>query len=483
MWTRLLYKFHRILGSGLSILFLLWFMSGFVMIYHNFPKITEKQKYSGLSVLHSNDIDSLLDIIPQGLCINYLALKCNAEGRPQIEYSEGNNHYRITENGNIRNRAEYTEIKNYASNVNNSPITKVDTINALDRWLPYDKYKADFPVYKFYFEDEKQSQLYVSSLTGEGIQYSDSENRFWAWVGAIPHWLYIANLRHYTDIWKNIVIILSGIGSLMCISGIILGSRSYYTQYKRRKNLKSPYRKFSYKWHHILGFIFGIFIFTFAFSGMMSLQKIPQWIIKTHNPSLQAEIMDNPLTLYPGKYPLNYKSILSVYKNKIQKLEWCSFGNKPFYKAVINDSLYFFDATSDTVKQLYLTENNIIDRINLIQTETMQIELMNDYDNYYIHKKQKLPLPVYKVTMNDIDKSTYYINPETTDIRYFNTNTKVRKWTYQALHSFSIKWLLDKPVLWNIIMWTTMIGCSLVSITGIWLSMRYISRKRKGGKV
>lgn len=193
--------------------------------------------------------------------------------------------------------------------------------------------------------------------------------------------------------------------------------------------------------------------------------------------------MDNPLVLYPGKYPLNYKSILSVYKNKIQKLEWCSFGNKPFYKAVINDSLYFFDATSDTVKQLYLTENNIIDRINLIQTETMQIELMNDYDNYYIHKKQKLPLPVYKVTMNDIDKSTYYINPETTDIRYFNTNTKVRKWTYQALHSFSIKWLLDKPVLWNIIMWTTMIGGSLVSITGIWLSMKYISRKRKEKKV
>ena len=112
----------------------------------------------------------------------------------------------------------------------------------------------------------------------------------------------------------------------------------------------------------------------------------------------------------------------------------------------------------------------------------MTIVLMHEYDNYYVDKKNRLPLPVYKVNVSDADNSTYYINPENGNIQYFNTNTKVRRYTYQALHSFKLGFLVKHPVPWNIIMWTTMIGGTLVSITGCWLGVKYVRRLMKSRK-
>ena len=36
--TKIMQFIHRILGTALSILFLVWFLSGLVMIYHTFPR-------------------------------------------------------------------------------------------------------------------------------------------------------------------------------------------------------------------------------------------------------------------------------------------------------------------------------------------------------------------------------------------------------------------------------------------------------------
>ncbi|MBK5720647.1 PepSY domain-containing protein [Dysgonomonas sp. Marseille-P4677] len=472
------------LGTILSILFLLWFLTGFVMIYHNFPKINNIEKYRGLAQIDTilgNDMDSLIaDLSSSGQRIESFLLKSSTKGGFQIEYKTEDNYFIVDGLGQFTNRQSFSNIQSYASKVNSFPVLKVDTLKKLDRWVPYDKHYADFPLYKFYFQDEDESELYVSSKTGEGIQYTNSDSRFWAWVGAIPHWLYIADLRHYTGLWKVIVIGLSGISSLVCVTGIIIAFRSFYKRYKRKKELKSPYKSI-YKWHHILGFVFGAVIFTFAFSGMMSLQKVPQWIIKTHNPELVTNANQNPLVIPPDKYPLDYKDVLVAYNGKIQKLEWCMFGNIPYYKAVVNDSLFYLDATSsDDIKELYLSENDIRNKISKIHPDrVINIELMNDYDNYYIHKRHTYSLPVYKIIVDDSDESLYYIDPKTTETRYLNINMKVRKWTYQALHSFSVKYFLDRPILWNILMWVSMIGGTIVSITGVYLGFKFLKREIK----
>jgi len=465
----------------LSILFVLWFFTGFVMIYHNFPKMKDSEKYRGLAIFSPDSqhhVDTLLKKTPTAQ-LDYLSLKSDLKGKFQLIFSTAQRQHVINEHGITSDRYSFKEIKSYASRVNTAPINKVDTLNSLDRWLTYDKYKDDFPVYKFHFTDKHHSELYVSSLTGEGLQYTNSNSRFWAWVGAIPHWLYIANLRHYTNTWKTTVIVLSGIGSVMCISGLTIALIAFYRQFKHRRQILSPYKKVMYKWHHITGFFFGFFVFTFAFSGMMSLQKVPQWLIKTSNQSIETALRLNPV-LPIASYRLDYKLILKKHAGHIKKLEWTSFGKKPYYKAIIDDSTHYVDATLDSLKELSLTPKDIKERIALLQTEPVKVQQINKYDNYYIHKKDKLPLPVYKVTVSDADSTVYYINPKTAETRYFNSNLKIRKWTYQALHSFTVKQILDKPVLWNFLMWSSMLGGTVVSLTGFWLSIRFIKRKING---
>lgn len=51
MITKLFYMIHRILGTMLSILFFVWFVSGIVMIYHTFPRITPDEKMDKLEPL------------------------------------------------------------------------------------------------------------------------------------------------------------------------------------------------------------------------------------------------------------------------------------------------------------------------------------------------------------------------------------------------------------------------------------------------
>ena len=92
----------------------------------------------------------------------------------------------------------------------------------------------------------------------------------------------------------------------------------------------SPYKKFWYKWHHILGVLFGLFVLTFCFSGMMSLARVQDW-------GLKAKLDINPvqelrkMAPSPLDYPLDYRAVVQAYPGQIRQLEWSSFGDIPFY--------------------------------------------------------------------------------------------------------------------------------------------------------
>ncbi len=208
------------------------------------------------------------------------------------------------------------------------------------------------------------------------------------------------------------------------------------------------------------------------------MAPVPQWIVKVHNSDIEKKLYaQEPIKLQ--NYILDYHRIFDKYPDEVKSIEWTSFGNKPIYKAVINNRLITIDASSEEIKDLSLNEQDIKERLALVHSEPVTLSLMTEYDNYYVGLSDHLPLPVYKAEIDDADGSTYYINPKNGNTRYFNTNTKVRRWSYQALHSFKFKLTAENKILWNIIMWTTMIGGTIVSVSGVWLGFRYLKRKVK----
>lgn len=481
MIKKILYSLHRILGTILSILFLVWFLSGFVMIYHTFPKVSNTDRFSRMEAVRGEKppLDSIISKNKFGESIDKLILTA-FDGIPYFEIVSGKQNVKLPLDTNtiLNGSPSYTQIENYARKWSEADITRVDTLRELEQWIPFGRLEKDFPIYKFYFDDAKKHQLYVSSVTGEALQFTDKDNRLWAWLGAIPHWIYFTKLRQDSQLWIDVVVWLSAFGSIMCIAGIILGIRSYIVQHRKKKQWKTPYKRFSYKWHHILGFIFGVFVFAYVFSGMMSLATVPKWIVKVHNPDIQNSLFA-PKPVVLSNYKLDYRKIVEQYEGQVKSIQWSTFGDVPLYNVIIGNEMQIFDASAEEIITFSVTEQMIKDKLSKVHKEPVTITKLQEYDNYYAATGNRLPLPVYKAEIADADNSTYYIDPENGSTRYFNTNTKVRRWTYQILHSWLLGFLVKHPVLWNIVLWVTMIGGTLVSLTGVWLGFKYIKRKTK----
>ena len=165
----------------------------------------------------------------------------------------------------------------------------------------------------------------------------------------------------------------------------------------------------------------------------------------------------------------------------LKQVGWTHFQGIPIYEIVAGNQKLFIDASFNEAKELFLPSEAIEKSIRAIHGDSVAftVKLINDYENYYLPWKRDLGLPAYKVEVSDADKSLYYINAKTGDYKYLNQNRKARKWMFQALHYFHIKWLMDRPVLWTVVLWTLSIGCIIVSVTGVWLSWKFLRRKWK----
>lgn len=458
----------------------MWFITGLILIYHPFPNITSEQKFANLESIRLTDLH--FDILDS---ISEIAAK---EKIKEITFKQfqGQTIYQIKTNKNIyKLLADTTQtikeidlntIESIGLRWSKAPILKIDTLYERDIWIMYNRYIKELPIYKVYFDDEEKHQLYISSKTGEVQQFTSFSERAWAYIGAIPHKLYIPALRKNTDIWTNTVTILSIISLLAGTSGLYVGINVCVRRYRKRKKIQSPYHKKAYRWHHILGLIFSLFIITWSISGALSLRKVPQWMAKTHNP-IPMSIKGKPISL--DKYILNYKEILKHYDN-VKQIEWSYFQGKPIYNAVIGSQPISIDASTPIIQELNLMTTDIEKAIKDNHSEVdFTIKTISDYENYYMPWKRNLALPVYKVTVADEDNSIYYINPKNGNYKYVNDNRKVRKWLFNGLHYFHFKWLVDKPVLWTITIWILALGCTAVSLTGVWLGGRYSKRKYK----
>ena len=131
-------------------------------------------------------------------------------------------------------KPDFNEICRIAGQLGGSVAYRVDSLNRLDQWIPFGYLTKEFPIYKFSFEDDARQEMYISSKSGKVLQWTDRNSRFWAWLGAIPHWVYFTSLRQNQALWINFMIWASGLGAIMCFSGLWIG---IWVFWKNRKTI------------------------------------------------------------------------------------------------------------------------------------------------------------------------------------------------------------------------------------------------------
>lgn len=476
------FSLHRVSGVIISALFFMWFVTGLVLIYHSFPNVEDSQLNEKKEVLpsHLPPLEEVLSRLSDTTKIRHLRIYQFQE-QTLFDVNTKKSTYTFCADSIQKVKPITSEtIAQTVSQWVNAPILKIDTLNNRDQWIMYSTYMDKMPIYKFYFDDEEEHQLYIEAQTAEVLQFTDKTERLWAWLGAIPHKLYFPVLRQHTELWIKVLTTLGVVGIIASITGMIVAIFTTRKRYKVKKNLECPYRKRWYRWHYFTGIVFGLFLATWAFSGAMSMQRIPQWVIKTYGDYRVSPKKLRGSTLSLANYRLDYRKVIESY-DSVKEISIAHFRSLPIYNVTAGTRTFCIDASTDEVKPLQLSKEQIEGAIKKVYGDTtlFTVSKIDKYEEYYMARKETLPLPAYKVMVDNADKSRFYVDPATGNFQYYNRNRMAKKWVFSGLHYLKIGWLYERPVLWTITIWILCIGGSIVSLTGVWLGIKYIIRKFK----
>lgn len=272
-WT---YLVHRWLGIGGCLLMLLWFVSGMVMLFIGYPKLTPGERLAALPVL--GDARDL-----QGLSVLPAVVQAEPEvvalttlrGEPAYVVRNGSNvgaWSAVTGQALLPVSAQRAEASaaQFAGGQAFVGATRVDE----DRWTHSRALDAHRPLYRVEVGGAQPGDVYVSSHTGEVVQDAPHVQQRWNYAGAWLHWLYFLRMQSVDPVWTWVVIVLSALCTVAAISGIVVGVWRWRFRGHYRTGAKTPYVEPWMRWHHLIGLVAAAFIFTWIFSGLMSMNPL-----------------------------------------------------------------------------------------------------------------------------------------------------------------------------------------------------------------
>lgn len=473
---------HRILGTAFSILFLMWFLTGIVMIYHHYPSL------SGDDALRYRSEGEGRAVLPLDSIMSAAAVPADSVTEMQVTVMPGTTLLNVRRgaeellydchSGQRVERLQKPALERVAQSWCDAKIMDVDSLNEIDVWLIGAYPFKEYPVYKYVFDDEDKTELYLSSRTGRGLQLTTSESRMWAWLGAIPHWIYIKQLRaNGRQPWTDVVLWISGFGILMTLSGVIVGVRSMILA--RRQRRLCPYKKPMFRWHHVSGLVFGLFVLAFIFSGFMSLQKVPTSLVPYNEDYTAESFFRGQEFIDASRYKYDYRRLLE--DEDVRRVTLTSCAGVPVFKVEKADGCVLVRAESDEADTLVIDENvcRTMAKRSLAHGTGYSVAVVNDYEQGYtsVRKSRKRELPVYKVAVDDEYNSRFYVAPKAATAYCANNNSVMRGILYNTLHSLNCRFFYEHPVLREVTLWLLMAGGTVVSLTGVVLGVRYLRRK------
>jgi len=462
---------HRYLGIAVGLLMLAWFASGIVMMYVGFPQ-----------PLGAERLLSLPNINWQACC--HVADGALPDGQPvaraEIEMLRGAPVLRLPRppapdqtidfaDGSGVSTLELGEAQEVALTAMTRPNGEAPPIAAAeqiwrDQWILY-RFDREQPVYRFTFADAEGSVLYVSGQSGKVLLRTTASLRFWNWFGAIPHWIYFQELRVNRSLWIQTVIWTSIIGSFLTLFGLYLG----IAQWRPGKNGRlSPYRGMFY-WHHITGLVFGIVALAFVVSGLVSMS--PWGFLEGR--SLAGE--RGRLEGSAPRWAAVRASIDALQAHAINAVHLSlsrSGGDLYWLATKVDGSVTRLDATGNPAPvgepELTTAATRLAGTNGIAEQR-----LISESDTYFIGCDGRLP--AYRVILNDVEHTTYYLSPTTGALlARVDTTRRWRRWLYGAIHRLdSAAWVRVRPA-WDIILITLMLGGCAVSATGVYLAVRRV---------
>jgi len=255
---------HRYLGIALGVLMVVWCLSGIVMMYVPYPYLSEADRIAHVPPIDWRSCCTLPETGPwSGFEVETIGTRTVLRVRSE----HGRSRLFDLTNGTALEAVSESEATAVAGEFGDSHRARLLDVIDHDQWTVQGSHGWDRPLFHFSLDDSGGTEVYVSSVSGKALQVTNARQRLWNWLGAVPHWIYFSSLRQYPDAWSQVVVWTSLLGTFLCLTGLYIGIRHLRP---RRSAGWIPYRGLHY-WHHLLGLVCGVFLLTWVFSGLVSM--------------------------------------------------------------------------------------------------------------------------------------------------------------------------------------------------------------------
>lgn len=485
MLMRVLVLAHRWLAITTCVLFAVWFASGVVMMYVDFPALSAPERLTGLKRIDWDEVRiapdqalQLPDVVefPQELKLEMMAgepvYRMRLNGAPPVSVS--------ARTGRTIEKITALQAREIAQEFAGLPkASRVLTVER-DQWTVTSTFNVHRPLHRVDFDDAAGTQLYISSHSGEVVLDTTARERTWNWVGAVTHWIYFRDLRALPAVWRQVVLWLSGVGTFVALSGLWLGIDRLRLRKRYRGTSVTPYRGWQ-AWHHIAGIVGGIFLSTWIFSGWMSMDPPTPWAGEFDMRKVNAG-----LAAYRGHEPADFATTLPILQQlddrdvRIATFSWLA--GKPQIVLTDGDSrTTVLDAISGA--PLMLNEETLKNAAaRLVPDATLvDTQLLTQQDAYWYSHRGERKLPALRFKYDDADRTWIYVDPQTGAVLgRASADDRVHRWLFNALHSLDFRWLLAHRPAWDIVMIALSIAGMIVSVSGVVIGWRRVRMKMSG---
>ena len=509
LWRRLLIYTHRWLGIAGSVLFVVWFVSGVVLMYAGMPILSSQERLRRAPVL---------DLSTARLGVSEAAVKAGFTPSRIVVGMHGNRPvYRLAGaggwtavyadtgavSGGLTEAAAVWVVERFAPD---APEIRYDArLTAPDQWTLQSR--AFFPLHRIRLGDDADTVVYVSDRTVQPVLQTDRASRRWAYLGAVVHWLYFTPLRARAALWSDLVIGLSILGCVLCLSGVIWGlwRLSLKTVYRLRDGVShSPYAGLM-RWHHYTGLVFGLVTFTWVFSGGLSMEPWGWHPGTSPTRSQRAHLSGGTLRLGPLGVETLDTAVSQISESFVPKeLEVVQFANEPHVIAVDPSAARREQTLPTTLATLASqpTGQRLVSMVHpergaFIRFEDTRLEQMarvvmpgaaivdatwlRVYDAYYYDRSRQRRLPVLRVKYDDAVNTWLYFDPFRGVIaRKEERLTRINRWLYHGLHSLDFPFLYTRRPWWDIVVIGLSLGGLIVSVTSAAQGWRRLRRHAAG---
>jgi hypothetical protein len=493
---------HRYLGIPLSIVFVVWFASGIVMMYAGgMPSLAPEARLARLPALDLARVAlTPLQAATHAEAAASEVTLLSVLGRPAYRFRGFGTTTVFADDGSILEPVDVATARTVASRFLEVPENLIDSIGIVaepDQWTL--TLGRALPLYKFRVMDDSATEVYVSPSLAEVVLVTTGATRALAWAGTIPHWFYVTPLRVNQPVWYWTVVWASAVGCVLALLGLVLGVLQFRRTRPFDLQASIPYRG-SMRWHYITGAVFGVFTLTWVFSGLMSMEPF-DWT--------RAEGLEVPSDVFSGGAldleqfpPLDGAALATALDGRpVKELDLLRIQDAPYYLARLpwidaNGGLdrqhqpyplaadassgeLLIDASSLHVRDAPFSVESMLARLQSAFPDTpiSAAELLDRYDSYYYARGGRAPLPVLRVKFADPAQTWAYVDPRKSElVGIVHRFSRLERWLFNGLHSLDFAFWWDRRPLWDFGMIVLSLGALASSGIGMYLGIKRVRR-------